>query len=104
MEVRGLDQTYSAADLVEKANRYRELARWITDSETVQRILALTEELKQRARALTKPNEALIRKRAHELWERAGKPEGWDKEFWHQAERELEADDETPSFRAPDNL
>ena len=99
-----MDQTYSAADLVEKANRYRDLARWVTDSETVQRILALTEELKQRARALTKPNEALIRKRAHELWEQAGKPEGRDKEFWLLAEKELEADDEAPSFRTSDNL
>lgn len=30
-----------------------------------------------------------IRKRAFELWEQAGKPEGRDEEFWRQAERDL---------------
>ncbi|MGY3134558.1 hypothetical protein ACVWZM_005240 [Bradyrhizobium sp. USDA 4501] len=27
--------------------------------------------------------------RAYELWEKAGKPEGRDEEFWHLAEQEL---------------
>jgi hypothetical protein len=27
--------------------------------------------------------------RAYELWERAGKPDGRDEEFYHQAEKEL---------------
>lgn len=99
-----MDRKFTVAGLLEKANRYRELARLITDSETVQQILALTEELKQRARAMAKPNEDLIRKRAEELWERAGKPEGRDEEFWHQAEKELETNDESPSHRTPDNL
>nr|WP_291863259.1 DUF2934 domain-containing protein [Bradyrhizobium sp.] len=30
-----------------------------------------------------------IVRRAYELWELAGKPEGKDQEFYHQAEREL---------------
>ena len=30
-----------------------------------------------------------IVRRAYELWEQAGKPEGRDQEFYHQAEREL---------------
>ena len=30
-----------------------------------------------------------IVRRAYELWEQAGKPEGKDQEFYHQAEREL---------------
>ena len=30
-----------------------------------------------------------IRFRAHQLWEIAGKPEGRQDEFWHEAEREL---------------
>src|ERR1700722_16076024 len=34
-----------------KANKYKKFARWIGDGETVQRVLALAEELKQRARA-----------------------------------------------------
>ena len=30
-----------------------------------------------------------IRVRAHELWELAGKPEGREDEFWHEAKKEL---------------
>jgi hypothetical protein len=30
-----------------------------------------------------------IVRRAYELWERAGKPDGKDQEFYHQAEQEL---------------
>jgi hypothetical protein len=30
-----------------------------------------------------------IVRRAYELWEQAGKPDGRDQEFYHQAEREL---------------
>jgi len=51
-----VDQKQSVARL-EKANKYRDFARWVGDRETVQRILALTVELKQTARALAKPNE-----------------------------------------------
>ena len=35
------------------------------------------------------PTDEQIRTRAHQLWEEAGKPDGRDDEFWHQAEREL---------------
>ena len=38
---------------------------------------------------MAKPTEEQIRARAHELWEQAGKPEGREDEFWHQAEKEL---------------
>jgi hypothetical protein len=34
----------------------------------------------------------LIREKAYELWERAGRPEGRDVEFWHAAKHELEAE------------
>jgi hypothetical protein len=40
-----------------------------------------------------------IRKYAHQLWEKAGCPEGQSEEFWHQAKSEMEADvpgDEDP--------
>lgn len=73
-----MDQQQIVARLLEKANKYREFTRWVGDRETVQRILALAEELKQRARAMVKPNEEHIRKRAKEIWEQAGKPEGRD--------------------------
>ena len=76
--------------LLSKANKYKRFARWIGDSETVQRVLALAEELKQRARATVRPHEEMIRKRAREIWEEHGRPAGRDDEFWFQAERELQ--------------
>ena len=86
--------------LLEKANKYRDFARWVGDRETVQRILALTAELKQTARALAKPNEEKIRKRAREIWEENNRPVGRDEEFWFQAEREFrEAEDLTKEIR-----
>lgn len=33
--------------------------------------------------------EEQIRIRAHQLWDLAGRPEGREDEFWHEAEREL---------------
>jgi hypothetical protein len=33
--------------------------------------------------------EQQITRRAYELWEQAGKPEGRDKDFYHQAQEEL---------------
>jgi hypothetical protein len=83
--------------LLQKASKYRRLARWVGDRETVQRIMAFTEELLERARAMVKPDEEKIRKRAREIWEENGQPAGRDEEFWFQAERELkEADKEIP--------
>ncbi len=40
--------------------------------------------------------EAQIRDYAHTLWEKAGRPEGRDLEFWHAAEVELNAESESP--------
>jgi hypothetical protein len=95
-----VDQKQTVARLLEKANKYRDFARWVGDLETVQRILALTEELKQRARAMAKPNEDKIRKRAREIWEENNRPVGRDEEFWFQAEREFrEAEDLTKEIR-----
>jgi hypothetical protein len=39
---------------------------------------------------MQRPPEMDIVRRAYELWERAGKPDGRDQEFYHQAERELQ--------------
>ena len=39
----------------------------------------------------SKPSEADIRKRAHEIWEREGRPQFRDEEHWHKAEAELAA-------------
>jgi hypothetical protein len=38
---------------------------------------------------MTAPTKEQIIRRAYELWERAGKPDGSDEEFYHQAEKEL---------------
>ena len=38
--------------------------------------------------------EERIRIRAHEIWERQGKPEGRNDEHWEQARREIEMEDE----------
>jgi hypothetical protein len=89
-----VNQKHLVANLVEKANKYRNFARWVGDRETVQVILALVVELKQRARALAKPNEEKIRVRAREIWEENDRTAGRDVEFWLQAEREFrEAED-----------
>jgi hypothetical protein len=39
---------------------------------------------------MQRPAEMDIIRRAYELWEQAGKPDGRDQEFYHQAERELQ--------------
>ena len=39
---------------------------------------------------MQRPAEMVIVRRAYELWEQAGKPDGRDQEFYHQAERELQ--------------
>lgn len=36
-----------------------------------------------------RPDEAAIRRRAHELWEADGAPAGRDQEYWYRAEQEL---------------
>ena len=91
-----MDRKQVVSSLLTKANKYRNFARWVGDRETVQGILALVEELKQRARALAKPNEEKIRVRAREIWEENDRPVGRDVEFWLQAEREFrEAEDLT---------
>jgi hypothetical protein len=84
-----MDQRRAVASLLAKAHKYRDLARGVGDRETVQRISSFSQELKQQARALAKPNEDLIRKRAWEIWEENGRPAGRDEEFWLQAEREF---------------
>jgi len=91
----------SGTRLLLKANKYRKFARWIGDRETVQRILSLADELKQRARAMVRPHEDKIRKRAREIWEENGRPAGRDVEFWLQAERELQ---EAEVKEVPDDI
>jgi Protein of unknown function (DUF2934) len=53
---------------------------------------------------MAEPSETQITTRAYELWEQAGKPEGKDQEFYHQAEQELRNEDKSSPLRTPDNL
>ena len=50
------------------------------------------------------PTKEQVIHRAYELWEQAGKPEGRDQEFYHQAEQELRDADNSSPLRTPDNL
>ena len=77
----------TSRQLREKAQRYQVMARAVGDGETVR---AFTDELDRRAMLMEWPPEEQIRKRAQELWERAGRPQGRDEEFWHWAEKELQ--------------
>src|SRR5258706_2937778 len=52
------------------------------------------------------PTEKQILNRAYEIWERNGRPEGREDEFWHQAEQELRAEEERgdPAKGMPDDI
>jgi hypothetical protein len=69
------------ATVLAKAKKYRKLTRMIDDRETVQRILGLTEELKQTALALAKPDEDRIRIRAREISDENADHPGGTKRF-----------------------
>jgi hypothetical protein len=98
-----MNQKQVVASLLEKANKYREFTRRVSDRETVHQILALAGELKQRALALAKPDEDKIRKRAREIWEENSRPVGRDVEFWLQAEREFKEAEELAN-KTRDNI
>jgi len=53
---------------------------------------------------MAQPTEEEIKKRAHELWEQKGKPEGREDEFWELAEQQLRNEDKSSPSRTPDNL
>jgi hypothetical protein len=79
-----------ASELRERAERYRRLKKQIDDPATVRAICELAGELEMTADALERRHD--IRERAHKIWREQGRPEGCDVEFWLQAERELEDD------------
>ncbi|WP_128943861.1 DUF2934 domain-containing protein [Bradyrhizobium zhanjiangense] len=51
---------------------------------------------------MAEPNEDEIRTYAHQLWEKAGRPEGRDKEFWELAQQELRNQNKSSPVRTPD--
>jgi hypothetical protein len=78
------------ADLLAKANKYRRLARTVSDQEIVGRISDLSDDLEKQAQQLNRMlREETIRTRAHQIWQEHNCPAGRDEEFW-RAERELD--------------
>jgi Protein of unknown function (DUF2934) len=57
-----------------------------------------------RSISMVEPAHIDIVRRAYELWQQAGEPEGKDQEFYHQAEQELRNADKSSPLRTPDNL
>jgi hypothetical protein len=53
---------------------------------------------------MTQPTDKEIKNRAYEIWERNGRPEGREDEFWRQAEQELRNEDKSSPVRTPDTL
>ena len=50
------------------------------------------------------PKHIDIVRRAYQLWQQAGEPQGKDEEFYHLAEQELRNEDKANDLRTPDDL
>ena len=61
-------------------------------------------ETKERQAAMSEIPEHEIRKKAYELWESAGRPEGSDQDFWLEAERQLKDARLQHELKTPDTL
>ena len=57
-----------------------------------------------RRNAVAEPSKLDIDVRAYQRWEKAGRPEGREAEFWHLAEPELRNRDKASPTRTPDTL
>jgi len=64
----------------------------------------ISQLLMDQEESMDSPIDEAVAARAYELWERAGKPEGRDEEFWHLAEQQLLNEDRSSPLRTPDNL
>ena len=53
---------------------------------------------------MPEPSRNEIENRAYELWEKSGRPEGREDEFWKLAEQELRNEDKSSPLRTPDTL
>jgi hypothetical protein len=53
---------------------------------------------------MTMPSQKDIERRAYQLWEEAGQPEGRDREFYLEAERQLKEELIRHELRTPDTL
>jgi hypothetical protein len=50
------------------------------------------------------PTEKEIMERAYEIWERNGRPEGRENDFWYQAEQELRNVNASDPLQIPEPL
>jgi hypothetical protein len=53
---------------------------------------------------MSQPTEKEIKNRAYEIWERNGRPQGKEDEFWRLAEQELRNEDKSSPVRTPHDL
>ena len=53
---------------------------------------------------MEEPDRAKVMKRAYDLWEQAGMPQGSAEKFYHQAEEELRNEDKSDPLRTLDTL
>jgi hypothetical protein len=53
---------------------------------------------------MPEPTEREIQARAYQIWEREGRPENREEEFWHLAKQELRSEDKSNPTRTPDTL
>ncbi|MBO4227715.1 DUF2934 domain-containing protein [Bradyrhizobium neotropicale] len=90
-----MSQSTDRQELERPLEQAKRLAFEITDQTTYQRLKAFVEYLGESLqwRLAARRSKQAIRARAHELWERHGRPTGRDLEFWLQAERELSEDE-----------
>jgi hypothetical protein len=77
----------SPGGLRERARHFRQLASGITDRRTLEAIRELAAEYEAVAAAVERLN--LIRRRAYQIWEEQGRPEGLHADHWHDAELQV---------------
>jgi hypothetical protein len=81
----------SPSDLREQASHLRQLASGITDRRTLEAIAELAGEYEAVAAAVERFN--LVRRRAYQIWEEQGRPEGLHADHWHDAELQVAEDE-----------
>jgi hypothetical protein len=81
----------SPGGLREQARHFRQLASGITDRRTLEAIRELAAEYEAVAAAVERLN--LIRRRAYQIWEEQGRPEGLHADHWHDAELQVAEED-----------
>lgn len=85
-----MDYGRQASAVLAKVQKYRGLARTLTDNPAAKRILDYTAELEGEAvNLIERLHVERIRTRAHQLWREHNCPPGRDEEFWLRAEQEL---------------